>query len=210
MPCADWALKNHIQCLLFPFTFSLWIQTVKKNALMVFVFQRDHHLYIFFCFFWHDIIIATLICFCCLSLSKQVIFLLIVYEGLKEHWSGLWRWKHWSNGFGFTSCSWWWQARYWVWHPFSLLSHCFSISSLLFLFFPPKMWGKRRIRVNKSPLCLVIDTVCHVIVSCRVIPKTLMPREVCLLQPGEKAYSLFLLIINCLFLFVLYVSLQQG
>lgn len=56
-----------------------------------------------------------------------------------------------------------------------------------------------------------IDSICHVIVSCRVIPKTLMPREVCLLQPAKKACSFFFSIIKFsnLFLFILLASLRR-
>jgi len=35
-------------------------------------------------------------------------------EGFKEHWFGVWRRKHRPHGSGFTSCSWWWEACYWV------------------------------------------------------------------------------------------------
>jgi len=41
----------------------------------------------------------------------------MVCEGVKEYWSSVWRRKHWSNGFGFTSCSWWWKTCHRVW-PF--------------------------------------------------------------------------------------------
>lgn len=29
-------------------------------------------------------------------------------EGVKEHWSGVWRGEHWPDGIDFSSCSWWW------------------------------------------------------------------------------------------------------
>ena len=71
--------------------------------------------------------------------------------GGEEHWLGLWRRKHWLDGSNLTSCLWWWTPRVRVNH----LSFLLSLSVSFFLY-----------------LCWWIFC------SCRVIPKTLMPREV--------------------------------
>lgn len=100
-------------------------------------------------------------------------------------------------------------------HSLSLVFIPFSFGKVFFSFsiFSKGFWGKGGSR-NQSQLCLFVlflnwYSICHVIVSCRVIPKTLMPREVCLLQPWEKAYGFFLVIKFCrlfLFLFCLFSS----
>jgi len=54
-----------------------------------------------------------------------------LFEGFKEHWSCVWRWKHWSHGFSFSSCSWWWSPCHWVYNTFFFL-FLFS-SSFLFI-----------------------------------------------------------------------------
>lgn len=52
---------------------------------------------------------------CFLELSYPFVDVaLILFEGFEEHKSGVWRRKHRANGFGFTSCSWWWRACHWV------------------------------------------------------------------------------------------------
>lgn len=87
------------KCLLL---IELW--GITSSAL--FLFQMDHH----FCFCVFGIILSCTLLFASVTLVFLgcLMLLLMVSEGLKEHWSGLWRRKHWFDGFGFPSCSWWW------------------------------------------------------------------------------------------------------
>ena len=101
-------------------------------------------------------------------------------------------------------------------HSLSLfLTHFFMVKFSLSLFSPKDFGWKGTIK-KSEPIVFVlvtfsIDSICHVIVSCRVIPKTLMPREVCLLQPAKNACSFFFSIIKFsnLFIFISLVSLYR-
>ena len=100
-------------------------------------------------------------------------------EGIKKHWSGVWRGQHWPNGFDFSGCSWWWEACHWV----SLFQ---TISTVVFSINKNVIKNKSRFRFRITELSLILVTfvwlkyVLSCYYLCRVIPKTLMPREVCL------------------------------
>ena len=100
--------------------------------------------------------------------------------GFKEHWFGLWRRQYRFDGFSFSSCSWWWSPCYWV-HK--------SFLYTIFLFCHKIELSNRNQRVGLCLwllLFLLFYFHCNLyfvmlLSPCRVIPKTLMPREVCLL-----------------------------
>lgn len=111
----------------------------------------DHH----FCFCVFGIILSWTLLF----VSVIIVFLgclmllLMVSEGLKEHWSGLWRRKHWFNGFGFPSCSWWWSAC----HRVSLFSSplfFFLVKFSLSLFSPKDFGGKEDHEIRANYACV--------------------------------------------------------
>jgi len=100
-------------------------------------------------------------------------------------------------------------------HSLSFPYTFFMVKFSLSLFSPKDFGWKGKIKKSEPIVFMLvsfsIDSICHVIVSCRVIPKTLMPREVCLFQPAKNASSFFFSIIKFsnLFLFVLLVSLYR-
>ena len=78
--------------------------------------------------------------------------------GREKHWLGVWRRQHWIDGSRFSSCLWGWTPRVRV--PTCSLSLSLSLSLCLSLY----------VHILKTFFVFVFG---------RVIPKTLMPREVC-------------------------------
>lgn len=77
------------------------------------------------------------------------------WKGVKKYWSSVWRGQHWFDGVDFSGCLRGWSPCNWV-SIFFVWSHVMYIFNLL----------------KSTYFCLAF--------VCRVIPKTLMPREVML------------------------------
>lgn len=85
------------------------------------------------------------------------------WKGVKKYWSGLWRRQHWFDGVGFAGCLWWRSPCNWVRIILVVIYQCWWWCYVVGLY----------------DMLLISTISCHDIV-CRVIPKTLMPREVML------------------------------